>query len=85
MKDAIKGQGGGLQSMSTAVGETIAGQSDTRGSSQKKADDASSSLGDMANPNRGAATTQGTSIGAGDQIKNMGSGNADHLELGYRK
>lgn len=42
---------GGLQSVSTAVGETIAGQSDTRGSSQKQADDASASIGEMSNPN----------------------------------
>ncbi|RMY85392.1 hypothetical protein D0861_06456 [Hortaea werneckii] len=51
MKEAMKGQGGGLQGISTTVGETIAGQSDTRGGSQKKADDASSSIGEMANPN----------------------------------
>ena len=41
---------GGLQSISTAVGEMIAGNSDTRGSTQKKADDASASLGEFANP-----------------------------------
>ncbi|KAI6865219.1 hypothetical protein KC343_g11953 [Hortaea werneckii] len=85
MKEAMKGQGGGLQGISTAVGETIAGQSDTRGGSQKKADDASSSIGEMANPNKGAATTEGTNISASDQIQNMGSGSADHLGLGYRK
>ncbi|KAI7158462.1 hypothetical protein KC349_g4833 [Hortaea werneckii] len=76
---------GGLQGISTTVGETIAGQSDTRGGSQKKADDASSSIGEMANPNKGAATTEGTNISASDQIQNMGSGSADHLGLGYRK
>ncbi|KAI7533728.1 hypothetical protein KC331_g12918 [Hortaea werneckii] len=76
---------GGLQGISTTVGETIAGQSDTRGGSQKKADDASSSIGEMANPNKGAATTEGTDISASDQIQNMGSGSADHLGLGYRK
>ncbi|RMX78581.1 hypothetical protein D0869_08972 [Hortaea werneckii] len=87
---------GGLQGISTTVGETIAGQSDTRGGSQKKADDASSSIGEMANPNNlkmnradnpleGAATTEGTNISASDQIQNMGSGSADHLGLGYRK
>ncbi|RMY65374.1 hypothetical protein D0863_09165 [Hortaea werneckii] len=91
---------GGLQGISTTVGETIAGQSDTRGGSQKKADDASSSIGEMANPNsmspdlkmnradnplEGAATTEGTNISASDQIQNMGSGSADHLGLGYRK
>ncbi|KAI7342132.1 hypothetical protein KC354_g16583 [Hortaea werneckii] len=75
----------GLQGISTTVGETIAGQSDTRGGSQKKAHDASSSIGEMANPNKGAATTEGTNISASDQIQNMGSGSADHLGLGYRK
>ncbi|KAI6800528.1 hypothetical protein KC332_g15621 [Hortaea werneckii] len=83
MKEAMKGQGGGLQGISTTVGETIAGQSDTRGGSQKKADDASSSIGEMANPN--TATTEGTNISASDQIQNMGTGSADHLGLGYRK
>ncbi|KYG43224.1 hypothetical protein M433DRAFT_6507 [Acidomyces richmondensis BFW] len=85
MKDALKGQGGGLQSISTAVGEAIASGADTRGSQQKKADDASTSLGNMANPNKGGLTTAGTSVGAEQQIKNMGSGGADHLGLGMRK
>ncbi|KAK4547624.1 hypothetical protein LTR36_000581 [Oleoguttula mirabilis] len=85
MREALKGQGGGLQNISTSVGEMIAGQSDTRGSKQKKADDASTSLGDMANPSKGGQTTEGTSISGGDQATNMSSGSADHLDLGFRK
>jgi len=85
MRDAIKGQGGGLQSISTTVGEMMAGGADTRGSQQKKADDASTSLGNMANPNRGGQTTEGTVIGADKQTENMAGGSADHLGLGMRK
>ncbi|KAK5135224.1 hypothetical protein LTR08_005473 [Meristemomyces frigidus] len=85
MKDALKGQGGGLQSISTSLGETIAGESDMRGSGQKKRDDASSSLGEMANPSKGGQTTEGTSISGGDQAKNMSSGSADHLDMAFRK
>ena len=32
------------------LGETVAGESDMRGSSSKASDDATASLGDMANP-----------------------------------
>jgi len=85
MKEALKGSGGGLQGISTAVGDTIAGESDTRGSKQRKADDASESLGDMANPSKGGQTTEGTSISGADQVTNMNSGSADHLDLGFRK
>ncbi|KAK5125680.1 hypothetical protein LTR85_011954 [Meristemomyces frigidus] len=85
MKDALKGQGGGLQNISQSVGETVAGESDMRGYKQRKSDAASSSLGDMANPSKGAQTTEGTSISGGDQATNMNSGSADHLDLAFRK
>jgi len=86
MKEAVfSGQGGGLQGTSTAVGEMLAGNSDTRGSSQKKADDASTSLNDLANPKKGGPTTEGTSISARQQVQNMNTGTADHLDMAFRK
>jgi len=33
----------------------------------------------------GGQTTDGTKISAADQVKNMDSGSADHLDMGFRK
>ncbi|KAF2724523.1 hypothetical protein K431DRAFT_291613 [Polychaeton citri CBS 116435] len=95
MKDALKGQGGtalslttaarigGLQSVSSAVGDAIGGGIDTRGSKSKKSDEAGQSISSMGKSP--GPTTEGTSIGGDQQVKNMASGNADHLGLGMRK
>ena len=53
---------GNLQSISQSVGDMVAGQSDTRGSSQKKADDANTSLGQFANPNSEYHITPQTNV-----------------------
>ncbi|KAK5169478.1 uncharacterized protein LTR77_005454 [Saxophila tyrrhenica] len=85
MKDAVtKGEGGGLQGVSQAAGQTIAENTDTRGGQGKKSDDASTSLGQFGKGG-GGNTTEGTSIKASDQVTNMQTGSADHLEMGFGK
>ena len=92
-----------LQSVSTLLGETVAGNSDLRSASSKKSDEASASLSDLANPTseaesfstyqplvltmsaEGASTTEGTKISGRQQVENMSSGSADHLDLAFRK
>ncbi|QIW95144.1 hypothetical protein AMS68_000662 [Peltaster fructicola] len=81
MKNALKGNGGGLQSISSSVAETMGNAIDTRGSQSKKADQAGSDLLSMGP----GPTVEGSSVGADDQIKNQSSGTGDHLELGLRK
>ncbi|KAK3679425.1 hypothetical protein LTR78_000986 [Recurvomyces mirabilis] len=58
-----------------------------RGGKSKKADDATSSLNELAgvNPGKGAATTPGTSVSGAQQVQNMQTGTADHLDMGFRK
>ncbi|KAK3049379.1 hypothetical protein LTR09_009298 [Extremus antarcticus] len=84
MKEAVGGEGGGLQEISGAAGKVIAENTDTRGSQGKKSDDASASLGQFGK-GAGGNTTEGTSIKANDQVTNMQTGSADHLEMGMRK
>jgi len=83
MKDALKGSGGGLQGLSQSVGETVAGETNPQTGKQKAATEASDSLKSFG---KGAGTTTpGTSISGADQVKNMQTGTADHLDMGFRK
>lgn len=84
MGKAWKGQGGGLQSAASSVGDMLA--SETKSSGQKKNDAASTSLNEMANGSKkSGATVEGTSIKADEQYANQQTGSADHLGMGYRK
>lgn len=84
MKDAWKGQGGGLQGASSAVGDMAAEQ--TKSSGQKKSDAASSSLTEMAGGNKKTGdTVGGTSIDTGQQGANQQTGTADHLGVSMKK
>ncbi|TKA78818.1 hypothetical protein B0A55_02244 [Friedmanniomyces simplex] len=87
MRDALKGNGGGLQGLSQNLGETFAGEANPQTSKQKAATEASSSLNDFANRKGegGGATTAGTSVSGADQVKNMHTGTADHLDMNLRK
>ncbi|KAH9844795.1 hypothetical protein Tdes44962_MAKER01342 [Teratosphaeria destructans] len=80
MTDALKGSGGGLQEISGAAGEVLGNAMQPKTGNQKKADQASTDLCEMANT--GKTTTPGTSISAKDQVANMSGGSADHLNLG---
>ncbi|KAK5680166.1 hypothetical protein LTS10_007093 [Elasticomyces elasticus] len=83
MREALKGNGGGLQSISQSVGETIGNGVDMQTSKQKGATEAMDSLKDFG---KGAGTTtEGTSVSGADQVKNMQTGTADHLDMGLRK
>ncbi|EME41468.1 hypothetical protein DOTSEDRAFT_26632 [Dothistroma septosporum NZE10] len=84
MKDAWKGQGGGLQGASSIVGDLAAEQ--TKSSGQKKSDAASQSLTEMAGGNKKTGNTVGgTHIDAGQQDANQQTGTADHLGVSMRK
>ncbi|KAF7187952.1 hypothetical protein HII31_10852 [Pseudocercospora fuligena] len=84
MKDAWKGQGSGLQGASSAVGDMMAGE--TQSGSQKKATAANESLNQFVNGDKkSGATVGGTSVSAQDQIANQQTGSADHLGMGMRK
>ncbi|KAK0319443.1 hypothetical protein LTR82_009508 [Friedmanniomyces endolithicus] len=85
MKDAFKGEGGGLQNLSQMLGETVAGETNPQTSKQKGATEASSSLNDLANRKGGGATIASTSVSGADQVKNMHTGTADHLDMNLRK
>ncbi|KAK4956878.1 hypothetical protein LTR10_006407 [Elasticomyces elasticus] len=94
MREALKGNGGpflspkpepqrGLQSISSSVGETIGNGVDMQTSKQKGATAATDSLKEFG---KGAGTTtEGTSVSGADQVKNMQTGTADHLDMGLRK
>jgi len=86
MKDAVMGgQGGGLQSISGSAGDLLAENTDTRGSKQTQADDASKSLNQYAKGNVRGVTTEGTPVKADEQVSNMQTGTSDHLGMGFRK
>lgn len=90
----------GLQGASSAVGDMMAGE--TQSGSQKKATAANESLNQFANgmlsswhvllradvfagDKKSGATVGGTSVSAQDQIANQQTGSADHLGMGMRK
>ncbi|KAK3696457.1 hypothetical protein LTR37_017958 [Vermiconidia calcicola] len=81
MRDALKGQGGGLQEATGAAGDLIREHTDQRSSSSKKGDEASKSLHDFAKGAPGQ-TVSGTKIKGSDQVKNAQTGSANHLDLG---
>ncbi|PPJ58025.1 hypothetical protein CBER1_03837 [Cercospora berteroae] len=84
MKNALKGQGGGLQGASTAVGDMMT--EETQSSGQKKAQAASDSLNEMGSGGkRSGDTVGGTSVKAQDQVANQQTGSADHLGMNFKK
>lgn len=83
MRDALKGSGGGLQSISNAVGEAMGGGMDLRGGQSKKSDEAGKGISDLGKSK--GETVSGTSVDAKNQIANQSTGTADHLDLGMRK
>jgi len=84
MGKAWKGQGGGIQGAATAVGDMLAGE--TQSSGQKKSDAANSSLNDFSNgTKKSGETVKGGGIDASKQVENQESGSADHLDMGMRK
>ncbi|KAF2863699.1 hypothetical protein K470DRAFT_254595, partial [Piedraia hortae CBS 480.64] len=80
MKEAVKGAGGGLQAISSKVGDAIADKSDIRGSEQRKSDNAGNSIGEMAGKG-GGDTVIDTTISGGEQGQNQTEGSANHLNL----
>ncbi|KAK4495728.1 hypothetical protein PRZ48_012996 [Zasmidium cellare] len=84
MKNAWQGQGGGLQSASTAIGDVAADQ--TQSSGQKKADAANKSLTEMTDGNKKSGpTVEGAGVDAGTQSANQQTGSADHLGIAMKK
>ncbi|EMF11302.1 uncharacterized protein SEPMUDRAFT_88748 [Sphaerulina musiva SO2202] len=84
MAKALKGQGGGLQASSTAVGDMITEETQSRG--QKQAQAASESLNRMSSGDkRSGDTVGGTGITAQDQVANQQTGSADHLGMAFKK
>ncbi|KAF1826789.1 uncharacterized protein K489DRAFT_125492 [Dissoconium aciculare CBS 342.82] len=80
MKDALKGQGGGLQSTSTIIGDLAAGNETVsiRGNnSEKTTKSKDTSAGENNVEERKESSTKG-----GDQIVNKETGRVDHLGLG---
>ncbi|GAB7363072.1 hypothetical protein MBLNU230_g3364t1 [Neophaeotheca triangularis] len=80
MKDAMKGSGGGLQQISSSVGEAMAGNSTSETSDNKAGSEASSDLGKMAGS--GGSTASDAPMSGGQQGVNQGTGSADHLGIG---
>ncbi|KAM0721083.1 hypothetical protein Q7P37_003369 [Cladosporium fusiforme] len=83
MRDALKGSGGGLQSISNVVGDAMGGGMDLRGGQSKKSDEAGKGIKDMGKSK--GQTVPSSSVDAKNQVENQHTGSADHLELGMRK
>ncbi|KAI5360876.1 hypothetical protein Slin15195_G087910 [Septoria linicola] len=84
MKNALKGQGGGLQAASSSVGDMMT--EETQSSGQKKSQAASDSLNQMSSGDkRSGDTVGGTGVSASDQVANQQTGSADHLGMSFKK